>query len=103
MTDTVPTQADRECAAKFGWPETEVGALVQAFARHRHEAELRGIKLGLEAAAVAMEADAKLCDCFARSEGECGCGAWGDYKTVPVERMVELIRALDPAAVQKGS
>ncbi|MBK6800305.1 MAG: hypothetical protein IPG83_02140 [Novosphingobium sp.] len=48
----------------------------------------------LEEAAKALEDDAKLCDCFARSEGECGCGAWNDYKTVPMERAVALVRAL---------
>lgn len=42
----------------------------------------------------ALEADAQLCDCFARSEGECGCGAWSDYKTVPMERAVEIVRNL---------
>lgn len=48
---------------------------------------------GLERAAVILEEDAKLCDCFARAEGECACGAWDDYKTAPIERMVDLIRA----------
>ena len=48
----------------------------------------------LEEAAKALEDDAKLCDCFAHSESECGCGAWNDYKTVPMERAVALVRAL---------
>lgn len=48
----------------------------------------------LEDAAKALEADAKLCDCYAREESECGCGAWNDYKTVPMERAVALVRAL---------
>ena len=48
----------------------------------------------LEDAAKALEADAKLCDCYAREESECGCGAWSDYKTVPMERAVALVRAL---------
>lgn len=34
-----------------------------------------------------------LCDCFARSEGECACGAWDDYKTVPLERIWAAIEA----------
>jgi hypothetical protein len=34
-----------------------------------------------------------LCDCHARSEGECGCGAWNDYKTWPLERVWEAIEA----------
>ena len=48
----------------------------------------------LEDAAKALEADAKLCDCYAREESECGCGAWNDYKTVPMERAVALVRAV---------
>jgi hypothetical protein len=48
----------------------------------------------LDMAADALEADAELCDCFARSEGECACGAWDDYKTAPVENMVALVRQL---------
>lgn len=48
----------------------------------------------LEEAAKALEDDAKLCDCHARSEGECACGAWSDYKIVPMERAVDLVRAL---------
>ena len=31
------------------------------------------------------------CDCSARSEGECACGAWDDYKTWPLERVWEWI------------
>ena len=48
----------------------------------------------LDVAADALDADAKLCDCFARSEGECACGAWDDYKTAPVESMAALVRQL---------
>lgn len=53
-----------------------------------------GYKAGIEAAASALEADAKLCDCFAFEENECGCGAWSDYKTIKSERAVEIVRAL---------
>lgn len=31
------------------------------------------------------------CDCFARSETECACGAWDDYKTWPLERTAQEI------------
>ena len=102
------TQADREAAAKWakmqGRPQQaanmrrgscDSAPLVQAFARHR----LAGVKAGMDAAARALEADAQLCDCFARSEGECACGAWSDYKTVPMERAVEIVRAIDPTTV----
>ena len=32
------------------------------------------------------------CDCFARSEGECACGAWDDYKTKP---LLDIATALE--------
>lgn len=28
------------------------------------------------------------CDCFARSEGECACGAWDDYKRVDMPNLI---------------
>ena len=49
---------------------------------------------GIEAAAKALEADAKKCDCFARNEGECGCGAWCEWKSITSQRAIELVRAL---------
>jgi len=39
-----------------------------------------------------IEADAKLCDCSARSEGECACGAWCESKTITSARAAEIIR-----------
>jgi hypothetical protein len=54
----------------------------------------KGFNSGVEEAAKALEADAKLCDCAAREERECGCGAWWDYKTIKSERAVEIVRAL---------
>ncbi len=53
-----------------------------------------GYEAGIEACIKALEADAKLCDCFAFEENECGCGAWSDYKTIKSERAVEIVRAL---------
>lgn len=32
-----------------------------------------------------------LCDCHARSEMECGCGAWDDYKTKPLLEIADAI------------
>lgn len=49
---------------------------------------------GVDAAAKALEADAQLCDCHAHSEDECACGAWCEWKTVPMHRAVEIVRAL---------
>lgn len=48
----------------------------------------------LDYAAEALEDDAQKCDCFAREERECACGAWDDYKTVPTSRAVEIVRNL---------
>ena len=48
----------------------------------------------IEECAKALEADAKKCDCFARNERECACGAWNDYKTITSTRAVEIVRAL---------
>lgn len=53
-----------------------------------------GYDAGVEAAINALEADAKLCDCFAFEEDECGCGAWNDYKDISSARAVEIVRAL---------
>ena len=36
-----------------------------------------------------LREEARLCDCFAREAGECACGAWDDYKTMPVERLAD--------------
>ena len=54
----------------------------------------KGFNSGVEEAAKALEADAKLCDCAALEERECACGAWNDYKTITSTRAVEIVRAL---------
>jgi len=70
-------------------------ALSESFERVAKVAEERAaFNAGIEAAANALEADAKKCDCFARNEGECGCGAWDDYKSITSERAVDIVRAL---------
>lgn len=70
-------------------------ALSESFERVAKVAEERAaFNAGIEAAANALEADAKKCDCFARNEGECGCGAWDDYKSITSARAVEIVRAL---------
>jgi hypothetical protein len=53
-----------------------------------------GYEAGIEAAANALEDDAKRCDCFAYEENECACGSWQDYKTITSARAVEIVRAL---------
>lgn len=71
--------------------------------RHREAAEARarleGAEIMREAAAKWAEDDAKLCDCSAHSESECACGAWCEWKTVPMDRVIEALHALDPAAI----
>jgi len=53
-----------------------------------------GYEAGVEACAMALEADAKQCDCFARNEGECGCGAWCEWKSITSARAIEIVRGL---------
>ena len=53
-----------------------------------------GYKAGVEAAAKALEADAKLCDCAALEDRECACGAWDDYKSITSARAVEIVFTL---------
>ena len=53
-----------------------------------------GYEAGIKAAAKALKADAKLCDCAALEERECACGAWDDYKSITSARAVEIVRKL---------
>ena len=53
-----------------------------------------GYEAGIEAAVKALEADARLCDCSAYEEGECACGAWCEWKSIPSARAVEIVREL---------
>jgi hypothetical protein len=70
-------------------------ALSESFERVAKVAEERAaFNDGIEAAAKALEADAKQCDCFARNEGECGCGAWCEWKSITSQRAIEIVRAL---------
>ena len=70
-------------------------ALSESFERVAKVAEERAaFNAGIEAAAKALEEDAKQCDCFTRNEGECGCGAWCEWKSITSTRAVEIVRAL---------
>ena len=51
-------------------------------------------KAVVEQCAQALEEDAKLCDCAALEERECGCGAWCEWKSITSARAVEIVRAL---------
>jgi len=96
-----PTQADidlaDEIAAAFGHGERERPWLAELIARARIE----GAERMREAAVKAIKTDAGKCDCHARSEEECVCGAWDGYKTVQSSAMVEIVSALSPADVVK--
>ena len=70
-------------------------ALSESFERVAKVAEERAaFNAGIEAAANALEADAKLCDCAALEANECGCGAWCEWKSITSARAVEIVRAL---------
>lgn len=59
-------------------------ALIKADRQQAVAAEVAQIVAGLKS-------ENGQCDCSARSEGECACGAWDDYKTWPLERVWEWI------------
>ena len=74
-------------------------ALSESFERVAKVAEERAaFNAGVEAAANALQDDAKKCDCFARNEGECGCGAWCEWKSITSARAVEIVRSLGKAS-----
>lgn len=62
-------------------------------------AMIEGAERMREAAVKAIKTDAGKCDCHARSEEECVCGAWDGYKTVQSSAMVEIVSALSPASI----
>lgn len=38
-----------------------------------------------------LREESKVCDCFARSQGECVCGAWDDDKTARINPIIDAI------------
>ena len=86
LIDAQPTQSDNNFQNL---------PLNGSFERVAKVAEERAaFNAGIEAAAKALEDDAKQCDCFARNEGECGCGAWCEWKSITSQRAIEIVRAL---------
>ena len=85
----------REAADRIEAQAAEIRSLREQVARAR----LEGAEIMREAAARWAEDDAKLCDCSAHSESECACGAWCEWKTVPMHHVVQAIRNIDPAAI----
>ena len=53
-----------------------------------------GYEAGIEAAINALQADAEQCDCLAREEGECACGAWCEWKSITSDKAVKIVREL---------
>ena len=55
------------------------------------------VKAEREAIVYWLRAEAQLCDCFAREDGECACGAWDtelgerSYKRVYIEDIADAI------------
>lgn len=82
-------QADTDAMESILWVDTIIDdkeAIAKAFARHRIAA--------IEECAKALEADAKLCDCFALEERECACGSWCEWKSITSTRAVEIVNQL---------
>lgn len=56
-----------------------------------------------------LRAEAQLCDCFAREEGECACGAWGSepgersYKRAYIEDLADAIERGDYAEREENA
>lgn len=106
MSDEVEiTDGDREAAASVT-VLAEMRELIlsgradhhaEPWAIHRITADLAGYELGqretVERIVAWLRKENSLCDCYARSEGECGCGAWDDYKQWPLERTADAIEA----------
>jgi hypothetical protein len=88
MTDEL-TDHQRGCAGRDYTCTCDYDDAVDRLSRWQ-----KGFNSGVEEAAKALEADAKLCDCAAREERECGCGAWCEWKSITSARAVEIVRAL---------
>jgi hypothetical protein len=76
-------------------------AIADAGGPYRFDLARAAMAATLELAAEALRVENGECDCFARSEGECGCGAWSDYKQWPLERTADWLqqRANDVRAI----
>ena len=80
--------------------------LAEAFARHRIAAEnaaqqeitaLDATREDRVAQVVEwLRKENGLCDCHARCETECGCGAWDDWKTKPLLEIADAIERGEP-------
>lgn len=95
------TQADRELLIELiSFDSETIDAIlagnaftweVEQIARHRIAAleEARGDQVARVVEWLRKENG--LCDCHARCETECGCGAWDDWKTKPLLEIADAI------------
>jgi hypothetical protein len=89
LTDHQRGCAGRDYTCTCGYDDASDNSLKDAAAEWQS-----GYAAGIEAAVNALEADAKKCDCFARNEGECGCGAWCEWKSITSARAIEIVSAV---------
>jgi hypothetical protein len=66
-----------------------------AYAEAQRNGEETGQRRATAAIVAWLRVDNGRCDCSARSEGECACGAWSDYKQLPLEVIADRIEAGD--------
>lgn len=57
----------------------------------RSEGHAKGYQQAIADVVEWLHSENGLCDCFARSETECACGAWDDYKQWSLERTAQEI------------
>ena len=100
------TQADRELLIELiSFDSETIDAIlagnaftweVEQIARHRIAAleEARGDQVARVVEWLRKENG--LCDCHARCETECGCGAWDDWKTKPLLEIADAIERGEP-------
>jgi hypothetical protein len=65
----------------------------QAVEQAKRELIAEGERRATAAIVAWLRVDNGRCDCSARSEGECACGAWSDYKQLPLEVIADRIEA----------
>lgn len=96
MSDEVEiTDGDREAAASVAVLAEMRELILSGRADHHAEPWARR-RMAVYQAAIAdvvewLRKENGLCDCFARAETECACGAWDDYKQWSLDRTADEI------------
>lgn len=75
----------QELLDQLGWacPESEKRVIANFITAQR------------EKIIAALRSDGEQCDCFAKEECECACGAWDGYKTISIDRAIEIVESCD--------